>query len=82
MYINHQMAMHRNRWKNPLVYKKSTGLIVLFLIDVTITHLSQMEFSSLIKLDQSLSVLRVVRWYFFIFIQILLEFSVRKQWRP
>ena len=33
------------------------------------------------QLDQSISVLRVVRLYFFIFIQISIEHSVRKQWR-
>ena len=34
------------------------------------------------QLGQSISVLRVVGWYFFIFIQILIQHSVSKQWRP
>ena len=34
------------------------------------------------QLDQSISVLRVVRWIIFHFIQILIEQSVSKQWRP
>ena len=33
------------------------------------------------QLDQSISVLRVVGWYFSFCIQILIEHSVNKQWR-
>ena len=34
------------------------------------------------QLDQYISVLRAVGWYFFIFIKILIELSQSKQWRP
>ena len=34
------------------------------------------------QLAQSISILMVVGWIFFIFIQILIEQSVSKQWRP
>ena len=34
------------------------------------------------QLAQSISVLRDVRWYFFIFIQVLIETFASKQWRP
>ena len=34
------------------------------------------------QLDQFISVLKVVGWYFSFFIQILIGYSVRKQWRP
>ena len=34
------------------------------------------------QLEQSISVLRDVRWYFFIFIQVLKENYATKQWRP
>ena len=33
-------------------------------------------------LEQSISVLRDIGWYFFIFIQILIEHSSSKRWRP
>ena len=34
------------------------------------------------QLEQSISVLRDVRWYFFIYIQVLIENYASKQWRP
>ena len=34
------------------------------------------------QLEQSISVLRDVGWYFSFFIQILIEHSASKQWRP
>ena len=34
------------------------------------------------QLEQSISVLRYAGWYFFIFIQILIEHSANKQWMP
>ena len=34
------------------------------------------------QLEQSISVLRDVRWYFFIFIQVFIENYASKQWRP
>ena len=33
-------------------------------------------------LDECISNFRVVGWYFFMFIQILIEYSVSKLWRP
>ena len=44
------------------------------------TNLCLMEFPTLIHLDQFKSILRVVGLFFFIFIQILIEHSVSKQW--
>ena len=46
-----------------------------------LTHLCLEEFPHLYQLEQSISVLRVVGWYFFHFIQILIEHSASKQWR-
>ena len=34
------------------------------------------------QLEQSISVLRDVRWYFLIFIHVLIENYASKQWRP
>ena len=42
-----------------------------------IIPLSRMEFSTLI-----ICTIRIVGWYFFIFIQILIKTYVSKQWRP
>ena len=45
------------------------------------THLSQMEFPTLYQMDKSISIFKGCWMVFFIFIWILIEHSVSKQWR-
>ena len=61
---------------------KSHALDQLYIRNVPLNIFKLNGISHYYRLNQSISVLLVVRWYFIIFIQILIEYSVFKQCRP
>ena len=72
-HINITLKLYSTHWLN-----EATNSLVLLRIQNTLNPFKRNEISHSYQLDQSISILRVVG--FFIFIQILIEHSVSKQW--
>ena len=75
MYIQVFIIYSKVRFQKQILPHSNTSF-------TCVTHLCRMYFAHPYQLDQSISNFRVVLWIFFIFIQIIKDTFVTKQWRP
>ena len=65
-----------------VIFRRHIKSLELIVFSILINPFKPNEISHFYHLDRSMFVLRVVWWYFTFFIQILIEHSVSKLWRP
>ena len=84
LYANNLNANNKEAYQPAHACTLLSAFVFRSLENIAVNPFEPNETSNLNQLEQSISVLRDVGWYFyfFIFVQILIDHSASKQWRP